>query len=308
MNLPVYNRIAPNTLKIMKDHELLMKSFQGDVLFLPQHSAKLIASAPKFQTDFHNGEFESFLNEDDSLFQGENRIYTTPDEPVRFPYDTFWVEQGFGEISLGMFCAYREIYLHSDAGRTVFLYVLPFLSAAVIDKQVKPYSGTRPVPVFLLFDPIDQMVWVRHSLAGDVGPESFPPELRLQWDSVLQVLVDRCLTMLNYFLKLFNCKNIEVQDVVPSKSQQKRRKQVKPLISYKTLVISPGSKSKKNANRPHQGGENRVHLCRGHFKTYTEDAPLLGHGVGTYWWAPMARGSRKKGVVHKDYKIKGEPK
>jgi hypothetical protein len=49
--------------------------------------------------------------------------------------------------------------------------------------------------------------------------------------------------------------------------------------------------------------ENSFHFCRGHFKTYTEEKPLFGKYVGDFWWDAHARGSIKKGLVTKDYKI-----
>jgi hypothetical protein len=49
--------------------------------------------------------------------------------------------------------------------------------------------------------------------------------------------------------------------------------------------------------------ENSFHFCRSHFKTYTEEKPLFGKYVGDFWWDAHARGSIKKGLVTKDYKI-----
>jgi hypothetical protein len=46
-----------------------------------------------------------------------------------------------------------------------------------------------------------------------------------------------------------------------------------------------------------------VHLCRGHFKTYTDDNPLFGKHVGKYYWQPSIRGKNKKGIVAKDYSL-----
>ena len=54
------------------------------------------------------------------------------------------------------------------------------------------------------------------------------------------------------------------------------------------------------------GEKLRGHIARGHWKNYTEDKPLFGKLVGTYWWESQFRGSKKKGVVIKDYEL--EPK
>ena len=51
-----------------------------------------------------------------------------------------------------------------------------------------------------------------------------------------------------------------------------------------------------------------LHLCRGHFKTFTADAPLLGRATGTYFWAPHIRGTQNEGVVIKDYRVQAPSK
>lgn len=45
------------------------------------------------------------------------------------------------------------------------------------------------------------------------------------------------------------------------------------------------------------------HICRGHFKTYTEEKPLFGSITGTYWWANQVRGSKERGEVKKRYQV-----
>jgi hypothetical protein len=47
-----------------------------------------------------------------------------------------------------------------------------------------------------------------------------------------------------------------------------------------------------------------LHICRGHFKTFTEEARLFGKYTGTYWWPAHVRGSVDEGVVEKDYRVR----
>jgi hypothetical protein len=51
-------------------------------------------------------------------------------------------------------------------------------------------------------------------------------------------------------------------------------------------------------------GSGRLHLARGRFKTFTEDAPLLGNHVGTYWWGWQVRGQESQGHIEKTYALK----
>lgn len=103
-----------------------------------------------------------------------------------------------------------------------------------------------------------------------------------------------------------HCKNVStVEHRTPLKVAKKRRKAGKPVgVTYKTLVID----GMKEALRTEGGVEKNglakaLHICRGHFVTYTEDAPLFGKVAGTFWRPMHTRGSRKRGEVEKDYKI-----
>lgn len=111
-----------------------------------------------------------------------------------------------------------------------------------------------------------------------------------------------CVAMMG--VSLLSCKNISAKENYPDKALNKARiKRGKlPLFTHKTLVIKPTTK--KQENQQARGlWDNRVHLCRGHFKNYTEANPLFGRITGRYWWQPCVRGQNKKGVVMKDYKI-----
>jgi hypothetical protein len=105
------------------------------------------------------------------------------------------------------------------------------------------------------------------------------------------------------FCTFLSCKNIGTETVNPPEKLNKSRlkKGKLPLFSYKTLVIRPTGK--KQQSIPKHLWENRVHLCRGHFKTYTNENPLFGKLKGRYWWQPAVRGNKKLGMVHKDYLV-----
>ncbi len=114
------------------------------------------------------------------------------------------------------------------------------------------------------------------------------------------------LYIVNLFLMLLSCKNIVSESVRrPAKLQKKRLKKGKsPLFSYKVLkVLLPGN---SRASRPGTGTGNtqRMHLCRGHFKSFTEEKPLFGSHTGRYWWQPQMRGDLTKGEISKEYLTK----
>jgi hypothetical protein len=109
---------------------------------------------------------------------------------------------------------------------------------------------------------------------------------------------------LNSSLMLLDCKNIGTEKVIPPpKLNTKRAKGDKgPLFTYHILYLKPTTQREKSI--PKHLWTNRIHLCRGHFKTYTEENPLFGHIVGRFWWQAHVAGRNKKGVVLKDYEIK----
>lgn len=105
-------------------------------------------------------------------------------------------------------------------------------------------------------------------------------------------------------LLLLNCKNISSQRTYLSKKRAGEcRRRGLPAFSYHTLHIQV---PRRAAARVTPGGPSnpvRLHLCRGHFKHYTAEAPLLGKHTGLYWWQPHVRGQNKNGIVMKDYII-----
>lgn len=114
------------------------------------------------------------------------------------------------------------------------------------------------------------------------------------------------LVILDLALRILSCRNIRYEKInPPEKLNKKRRKKGKEeLVSYHVLKIAPMSPKKQTKSDVAGTGESpRVHLCRGHFKTYTEEAPLFGKYTGRFWWQPQVRGEKQKGIVHKDYNV-----
>jgi len=116
------------------------------------------------------------------------------------------------------------------------------------------------------------------------------------------------LSILNMALRLLCCKNIITENVEPTRRviRKKRKFDIpdKRRFTYKVLNIQV-PKSRKKVTEVHEpsGARNRVHFCRGHFKTYTEEAPLFGKYTGTYWWDPSVRGTPDMGPAFKTYSV-----
>jgi len=107
-------------------------------------------------------------------------------------------------------------------------------------------------------------------------------------------------------ISFLHCRNIEIRPVAPSdkRSRSYRKKHGKELVRYHVLDIKPIRRLIDSYRRGDRSDLRRaLHICRGHFKTFSPDAPLLGRAVGTFWWGPQIRGSREDGIVLKDYRV-----
>ncbi len=115
------------------------------------------------------------------------------------------------------------------------------------------------------------------------------------------------LTVIENAILLLNCKNITTKNNYPDEklNNARKRKGKQPLFLYKTLQIKVPANIKKgrDATITEAINHNRIHFCRGHFKSYTQDAPLFGRIVGLWWWQAHVRGQNKDGIVMKDYSI-----
>ena len=133
-------------------------------------------------------------------------------------------------------------------------------------------------------------------------------EVVRRYNKELDDEVGACATMID----ILNCQNVVTKDVLPpEKLNHKRMRNGKlPLYSYKILEVVKGKPKTKNAGWvpwDYKSPEMvRFHLCRGHFKTYTEDSKLFGKYTGTFWWSPQSRGDKSKGVIEKEYKVTQE--
>ncbi len=127
-------------------------------------------------------------------------------------------------------------------------------------------------------------------------------------DSAFSVVSGSILRWALQVMALLNCKNVEREEHVPPEklSRKHERRFGKPLTRYYTLNLPGVSDTRRADDTPGTGpkGVTALHLCRGHFKTYTDKKPLFGKRTGTYWWPQTVRGSKKRGEVIKDYAVK----
>ncbi len=149
--------------------------------------------------------------------------------------------------------------------------------------------------------------WIRRTTAFMLEPSPLIhaperwPQFRKEFLGDLSTALE-CLDMLH-------CMNIGWKTVeAPEKLNRKRvRNGREPYDSYHVVEVGPGRLKSKELGREAWGYRSsegvRLHMCRGHFKTYTEDKPLFGKYTGSWWWQPQARGKAELGRIDKEWHV-----
>jgi len=104
-------------------------------------------------------------------------------------------------------------------------------------------------------------------------------------------------------LSFMHCKNVQLLE--PKEGQIRRPGKREAKTRFVTIRI-PGqvtSATTRTAARAAMGEPQPLHLVRGHFKTFTSDAPLFGKVTGTYWWGWQTRGNPERGTVEHAYEV-----
>jgi len=128
--------------------------------------------------------------------------------------------------------------------------------------------------------------------------------------SFLMELLDNQLIPVLFAISLMHCRNVVLRSVepAPAVSRKAQRRSGHPLVRYQVLEISPMRRILDTEGAAGAKGlGHALHICRGHFKTFTREAPLFGKHVGRYWWSDVARGTPERGVVTSDYHVSTDP-
>jgi len=112
---------------------------------------------------------------------------------------------------------------------------------------------------------------------------------------------------------LLNCRNVALQSAERQPEPRKREKlrRVGKLgVDWKVLHLRlPGVGTVKASGGSGAGDRlTRAHLVRGHFKTFSAEAPLFGRHTGRFWWPASVRGNAERGSVIKDYAAEASPR
>jgi hypothetical protein len=126
----------------------------------------------------------------------------------------------------------------------------------------------------------------------------------------VEVVLEEGGSLLPYFapallaVAFANCKGIVTERIEAKGRVGKKTKHKTARASYLVLRIDPMRKVFENEGQASTRGlRHALHICRGHFKTFTADAPLFGRHEGTYFWPAHVRGHSEEGIRVKDYSV-----
>ncbi len=122
----------------------------------------------------------------------------------------------------------------------------------------------------------------------------------------VQTRVGMAMAMLASTLRLLQCKNVRLIEQKNSPKKRSKGKMKRQVESYWVLDIPGSPRYWDKSSTGHTGIHSRLHVVRGHFKTYTEEAPLFGRVTGTIWVPCHARGDAQLGLIEKDYNLVGD--
>lgn len=106
-------------------------------------------------------------------------------------------------------------------------------------------------------------------------------------------------------LAFLHCKNVRISESIPKRHEQRAAKRRgDPVLTFRTLDIEPMRKVLANQGGIARNGlKKALHICRGHFATYTDDKPLFGKYSGQFWIPAHVRGTAEAGTIVKDYRV-----
>ena len=280
----------------------------------------------KVSQKFFIGDLNQYLNlhkwsEDDEPFM-------TFAKDVKLPYDvTYW--QGTMPTKEGQECdtAFLVIKLPEDELYEMHLFIkfksMPWMTYG--DHSMIFTMGGRSI-----FDTLLGPIYVQNFMKSNYGNRSVYEDATIlankykntahlvaynmysklrSSDSEKENIKDKyhhAMEVLSCVLMLIDCKNINVDEIEPTRNDIKRAKLLKkePKHSFHILKLIGKSSNSAGEHETNNKGIMPLHLCRGHFKEYSVDNPLFGKVYGRFWWQPFVRGNDKNGTVSKDYQVK----
>lgn len=139
------------------------------------------------------------------------------------------------------------------------------------------------------------------SVESDTSDEQLLSELDAATNNESSPTFEYLIYCALFVVNMMHCKNVKLEEQPLTSREKRMQKHDKPAYRYHLLKVKSGHPIFGEGKGKRENYS--AHIVRGHFKTFTDDAPLMGRFVGTYWWDAQVRGRDKDHVVDKDYAI-----
>lgn len=153
-----------------------------------------------------------------------------------------------------------------------------------------------------LIDPQGKATHADQGMIGIYVPGLSPEECHTLNDVLAKFLHPALLAT-----SFLHCKNVSLDENKPPAKPSKKheRRYGVPLTRYYTLEIEPMRQTlRQEGDVSNSGLKRALHICRGHFATYSPEKPLFGKYAGTFWKPQHVKGNKASGEVVKDYAVK----
>ena len=245
------------------------------------------------------------------------QMEATRDLPLRPIFEREFIEWDMGPMRFGLICTWEEKFF-PEWGPHVWCRVIDSKTKADgINFLLLPFDKPPYVSIFTFVDDSVDRKSLARAIKSQSDDKSAPVRNRLHlidaqtytdisptqaewadWLWSLGITPVACL-----MLKLPHVKNIYLEEDPVRKGKKQRRLRPDQRVRWHRLRILQGQTRRRRSLHGESQGLTASHLCRGHNKTFSADAPLFGKYVGTYWVPAHRRGNAKIGVVEKDYSV-----
>lgn len=169
-----------------------------------------------------------------------------------------------------------------------------------------PRPSLDPEATAVLFlNESGEIVKLNSASGKTLSPWFFPPRLAplMEGEEPLSDIFRRTLDPCLLAVSLLHCRNTIKREEPLPRFIRKQKDRVSTQDKFYSLQVGGMRQVIAEATAAEGGTKRAFHICRGHFATYTEAAPLFGKLVGRYWVPPHTRGSVEAGRIHKTYRV-----
>jgi hypothetical protein len=198
--------------------------------------------------------------------------------------------------------------LDGGIGREPIMWVLETLIVVEAGKHIAPLPLALNLAVLgdgkIARRPIRLLPLDAISVTDEGGShrDAKQEDLRAMGDLVMDLFIAPCL----FALSLMHCKGVGLKQVVSHQHHSRKvrkRRQSLPKFEHHVIEIRDRHGRVVNHHELQNAMARGLHIVRGHFSTYTENAPLFGRITGTFWIPAHVRGAASEGAISSEYRV-----